>query len=447
MSDIRRIVGSFDVVIAGAGPAGMMSALAAADPRPGGAAAAGDRPLHAAICEHMDQPGVKLLATGGGRCNLTNTLPVREFIDRFGPRGRFAQPALAAMGPDVLREFLNAMGVPTFCPNGAHVFPRSDSAADVRDALWRRCRELGVRFLLRTRATGLRIEGGRLRGVRTPSGDLDAPRVILATGGKSCRRLGATGDGYELARQAGHSIVSPTPALTPLIVKERWARELAGVGLSGASIRVEPPHRASPARRRTVRMERHGDILFTHTGLSGPAVLDLSGDAAEMLADRPTVTIRIDLSPGTTAGDWLAAFDRWQGVAGRKTVRSLLGERLPAAVSDAICRLAGLVPDARAAHLSAAQRRALAGLLTNLPLTVTATGGMDDAMVTRGGVDLKEIDPRTLQSRLLPGLYLAGELLDLDGPCGGFNLQWAFSSGYLAGLSARTPTHRNGGML
>jgi predicted Rossmann fold flavoprotein len=416
----------FDLAVVGAGPAGLLAAIAAAESRrtPGTGTA---RAVAGGIVllEQLPRPGVKLLATGGGRCNLTSTLPPDEFPARFGRHGRFILPALAAFGPDALRRFLHSLGVPTTAPDGLHVFPVSDSAADVQRALVRRARELGVRLRLATAARALWIEDDALRGLETSRGRVAANAVILATGGKGYPDLGATGSGYALARQAGHTIVEPTPALVPLVTRETWPREIAGLALSPARAHIDIPGRP--------RAGITGDILFTHTGLSGPAVLDLSGDVAVLLSDRAEVPLRLNLAPRTTRAEWLARLDSWPLSEGRKTLRTLLAAHFPRALADLLCRLAGLDPATRPAQVSRPARRALADLLTALPLTVTATEGWDRAMVTRGGVALKEVDPQTLASRRLPGLAFAGEILDLDGPSGGFNLQWAFSSGRLAG--------------
>jgi len=429
----------FDLAVVGAGPAGLLAAIAAAESRraPGTGTA---RAVAGGIVllEQLPRPGVKLLATGGGRCNLTSTLPPDEFPARFGRHGRFILPALDAFGPDALRRFLDSLGVPTAAPDGLHVFPVSDSAADVQRALVRRARELGVRLRLATAARALWIEGDALRGLETSRGRVAANAVILATGGKGYPDLGATGSGYALAREAGHTIVEPTPALVPLVTRETWPRELAGLALSPARVRIDIPGRPpafAHGLRRGKRAGITGDILFTHTGLSGPAVLDLSGDVAVLLRDRAEVPLRLDLAPRTTRAEWLARLDSWPLSEGRKTLRTLLAAHFPRALADLLCRLAGLDPATRPAQVSRPARRTLADLLTALPLTVTATEGWDRAMVTRGGIALKEVDPQTLRSRLVPGLAFAGESLDLDAPSGGFNLQWAFSSGHLAGSS------------
>ena len=406
-----------DVAVVGGGPAGLMAAIAAAE-----------RGRRVVLLEQLQRPGVKLLATGGGRCNLANTLPTGEFVARFGRQGRFMQPALAAMDSRGLRLFFDALGMPTHAPDGLHVYPVCEKALTVQAALVRRARQLGAAVRTGARVTGLWIAAGRLRGVQADGGRVAAPRVVVATGGRGYPRLGATGAGYELARQAGNILVEPTPALVPLVTRETWVRGCAGVSVSPARVWID--------FARQSRAGIIGDVLFTHTGLSGPAVLDLSGDVAALLAKHKEVPLRIDLAPGTTAAQWSDRFDRWQAAGGAKTVRTLLDRYLPKSLAGAVCVAAGVAPALRPASVPRAQRRTLAEHLAALPLTVVGTEGWDHAMVTRGGVSLKEVAPRTLESRRLAGLFFAGEVLDLDGPSGGFNLQWAFLSGRLAGTAS-----------
>lgn len=424
MGEVRR------VIMVGAGPAGLMAAIAAAR---GGA--------RVVVCEQLDRPGAKLLTTGGGRCNVTNLVGEPEFVAAFGRQGRFILPALRAMGPEQLREFLAGCGVPTYAEDGVHVFPCSSRAADVLAALLDECAKLRVEIRCEASVTGLMVDEGNLPadlpaeagrpkvcGAVVNGETLAANAVIIATGGRSYRRLGGTGGGYVLARQAGHTLVEPTPALAGLVTKEPWPAQCAGVSLSGVRVWIDlPKHRGS---------SRTGDVLFTHTGVSGPAVLDLSGDVAALLAKGGAAPVRMELRAGVSAAEWQRRLGEQQRVQPRRQVGVLLAEELPRRLADVVCKLAGDVGALRAAEMSKAVQRRLAELLAGLPLTVTATAGFEQAMVTRGGVALKEVDPETLASRLAAGLYFAGEVLDLDGPCGGYNLQWAFSSGWLAGESA-----------
>ena len=413
----QAAVTAFDVAVVGAGAAGQMAAIAAA--------AEGRRVV---LLEQMDRAGLKILASGGGRCNLTNLAEPEAFYEAFGRQGRFATAAIEAMGPPALRGLMDRLGVPTVVTNGVHVYPASQRSADVQAALHRRIDRLGVTLCLGREVRRLWIDSGRLMGVelsrRQP---VAAERVVLACGGKSWSKLGGTGGGYCLARQAGHAICEPVPALVPLITRERWPAALAGVSLKRARVWIDLPGQAKAGLT--------GDVLLTHNGLSGPAVLDISGSVSRLLG-RGSVPLRIELVAGVDAARWVQGLEGWRSSAGRRTVGSLLQQHLPRSLCEVLCDMAGLDRRTTAAHLPAAGRDALAGLLGELKLTVTATEGFDVAFVTRGGVKLQGLNPDTLASRLLPGLYLAGEMLDMDGPSGGFNLQWAFASGYLAGRSA-----------
>ena len=443
------------IVIVGGGPAGLTAAIAAAD-----------RGARVDLCEQLDRPGAKLLASGGGRCNLTNTLDRESFMARFGRQGRFMAPALAAMDSAGLRAFLARLGVPTVVDeDGVRVWPVSRSAVTVQSALWRRCRELRVQVRLGVRATELMIEGNEVTGVMTESGPAPGRRVILAAGGRGYPELGGGRTGYEMAMQVGHEIIDPTPALVPLLTAEDWPGRCAGVALPLVRVRIDLP--GQPAAGQV------GELIFTHRGISGPAALDISAEVADLLRHQPTVPLRVEIAPdSSTPGQglgkpgprgpgprtarlatgrlatgrlasvqrWPELFDRWGHEHGGKMLRTVLGRQVPARLAEAVMALAGVDRDVRAAQVSRPGRDRLASLLTSLPLTVTGTEGFRRAMVTRGGVMLAGVRPNTLQSRWCDNLYLAGELLDLAGPSGGFNLQWAFSSGWLAGSSAATAT-------
>jgi predicted Rossmann fold flavoprotein len=407
---------SCDVAIVGGGPAGLMAALAA---KKGGA--------RVLVCEKMARPGLRLMASGGGRCNLSNTLDAESFMARFGRRGRFMQAALAALDSKALRQMLKRLGVPTFSPDGFHVYPVSESGAEVQRALVQAALRADVRIQANCGVIALIIRGRDLTGVETIGGVLRCPRVIVATGGRSYASLGGGESGYELARQAGHAIAPPLPALVPLVTQEKWPASCAGATLPEVELSLAPKGRNVATAR--------GALLFTHRGLSGPAALDLSGSVSERLQDGRPVPALLNLSPGQRPADWIRQLDALPRTGGRRTILNWLDGFLPRSIAGALIGVAGWPRELTAARLSRAQREQLAGTLTGWPLTFTGTEGFEQAMVTRGGVRLDDIHPRTLESRRLAGLYFAGEMMDLDGPCGGFNLQWAFSSGHLAGTS------------
>jgi predicted Rossmann fold flavoprotein len=327
MAPIASQAVAADVAVVGGGPAGLMAAIAVAE-----------RGRRVVVLEQLDRPGAKLLASGGGRCNLTNTLPPADFLARFGRQGRFMQPALEAFGAAALRCWFDSLGVATHAPDGLHVYPVSNSAVTVQSALWRRAKRLGVAVRLATRASCLWIEQGAVRGLETSRGRVAASRVILASGGRGYPALGGSAVGYDLARQAGHTVTDLVPALVPLLVREAWVRGCAGVSLP-ARVWIDLPRRPHAGAA--------GNVLFTHRGLSGPVVLDLSGEVSALLARRETVPLRLDLSLGTTAAEWLARFDAWERSAGRKTFAGLLEGRLPRRLAAALCGLAEIAPGAR----------------------------------------------------------------------------------------------------
>jgi predicted Rossmann fold flavoprotein len=401
------------VVIVGAGPAGLMAALSAAK--------SGARTI---VFEQQAEAGSKLLATGGGRCNFTNTLAADDFIRRFGAKARFAAPALRAMDGGRLRLFFAELGVESHSPDGFHVFPASDSARSIRDALLQACEKMRVEFRYESRARGAQITRGKVSAVAVSGGTESADRIVLAAGGAGYPELGGGQTGYELARAAGHKIVPLCPALVPLVTREMWPASMAGVTLPRVVVKF--PLKGGVAAA-------DGGLLFTHRGLSGPAALDISGAVSSALLASASVDITLDLAPDMKSEDWQAHLERARAERGARTVLAALGFTMPAALARIVLDLARVPPDAKMAQLAREQGRRLVATLKNLPLTVTATEGFGKAMVTRGGVKLDEVNPKTLESRLAPGLFFAGEILDVDGPCGGFNLQWAFASGFLAG--------------
>ena len=387
---------------------------------------AAQRHRRVVVVEQMPRPSLKLLASGGGRANLTRMRDHAAFETAFGRQGRFIGPALDLLGPSQLRECLARFGVPTRADDQGRVYPAGGRARDVADALLRQQRQLGVQLRLGRKVVALDVQAGALHGIILDDGErLAGPRVVLACGGRSWPSLGGTGGGYDLARQAGHAVTALTPALVPLVTREPWVASLAGVALADARVRIALGGQPKAGVR--------GDLLFTHRGLSGPAVLDLSGDVAQRLARGCDVPLQIEPVAGMDRARWDQEMLAWRSGRGRRQVATLLQQRLPRSLADVLCGLAGVRPETVAAELTARGREALAALLGGLGLAVAKTEGFEKAFVTLGGVKLKEVAPDTLESRLLAGLYLVGELLDLDGPTGGYNLQWAFASGHAAG--------------
>lgn len=406
--------GIFDVVVCGAGPAGLSAALSAAQ--------SGKRVL---IAEKLSRPGVKLLASGGGRCNFTNNLPEDKFMMSFGRNGRFMTEALRAGGREWLLDFLRSHKVEPVLEDGIHYFPASRSAMDVRDAFLEEAVRLGAALKTSLKITGIRLnEAGAVCGVETEQGGGSCSSLILACGGMAMSVLGGTSAGLELAKSVGHTIVKPLPAMAPLRVKERWA--LQGVSLPAASLSMI-------AERK--RITASGEIVFTHDGLSGPAALDLSAPAYRAFERDGTAEIFFSPVENMDFRKWQDLLMRFRQTEGLKYLRTSLGKFMPHALAETLCIEGGL-GETRNAELTNGDIESFARFLTQIPLHISALCPMEKAMAMSGGVSLKEVNPKNMESRLVSGLFFAGEMLDLAGPCGGFHIQFAIASGRLAGLSA-----------
>jgi predicted Rossmann fold flavoprotein len=402
----------WDVVVIGAGAAGLLAAARAAE--------RGRRTL---LLEKNRKPGVKILMSGGTRCNLTHATDNRGIVEAFGPPGRFLYSALAALGVQETIDLFEAEGVPTKVEETGKVFPVSNKAVDVLDALLRRLRRSGATLALGEPVLDLRpTEAGF--ALTTPHRVVGTGQVILTSGGQSYPGSGTTGDGYGFAARLGHTIITPQPALVPLAVAAPWVAGLRGVTLPDVALRVLDNETSLAARR--------GSLLFAHFGLSGPVVLDVSRVVSKH--PRPaSLALELDFLPGLKESA-LDDFLRTEaGAVGKKQLAGVLAAHLPRSLCDALLALAGLPADRKAAALSKADRSKLVHAVKRLRLPITGTLGFKKAEVTTGGVALDEVDSRTMRSKRLPSLLIAGEVLDLDGPIGGYNFQAAWSTGWLAG--------------
>jgi predicted Rossmann fold flavoprotein len=404
-----------EICIIGAGPAGLMAAIHAGASGP------------TVVLEGNAAAGRKLLLTGGGRCNFTHAGRPEEIARAFGRAGRFLRPSLYEFSPDDVRAFFRTRGLAgTVEPDGC-VFPASNRAADILDILLREAEHLGSRLLYHSRVTDVATDGGGFV-VQAEDRQFAAARLIVATGGVSWPRTGSRGDGYRFAARLGHTIVPPRPALIPLTTRETWPGELAGVSVP--DVRLE-------ATTNTGKAAARGNMLFTQNGIGGPAVLDLSRLLADDLPENASgVDIGIDLTPGLNPTQLDRQLQHGLQTDPRKTVANVLSDVVPRQVARILCRLAPCDDDLQAGQLPARKRRRLVELIKRLPLRVTGTEPIAKATVTHGGVSRDEIDPHTMESKIRPGLFFAGEVIDVDGPCGGYNLQMCWSTGARAGRSA-----------
>lgn len=408
------------VIVIGGGPAGMMAAYAAAESG------------HAVtLLEQNEKLGKKLFITGKGRCNLTNASDMEQLFANVVSNRKFLYSAFYSYDNEQVISFFESHGMPTKTERGNRVFPVSDHSSDVIAALSAALRGQHVEVFLHTKVKRLllekREEEKRVTGVELADHTkMHADAVIVATGGISYPSTGATGDGYRMAEESGHKMVSPTPALVPMETKEPWVRDLQGLSLRNV--------RMSVTRGKKKLYEDFGEMLFTHFGVSGPLVLSASGCIPAKAFDQE-LSMTIDLKPALDVEQLdhriLREFDEMKN----KQFKNSLGHLLPAKMIPVMIALSGIDPDTKVNEISREQRQNLLHLFKNMPLTITGLRDFKEAIITKGGVSVKDINPSTMESKLVQGLYFCGEVLDLDALTGGYNLQIAWSTGHLAGIS------------
>lgn len=404
----------YQLIVIGAGAAGMMSAITAAKE--------GKSVL---ILEKLSRIGSKLKATGGGRCNLTNTLSNEAFIARFGRDGRFMSSALEGLSHQALRKFFEDLGVKSHAPDGYRVFPISHDASSIIEALKREMSHLGIDILCKQKVLDLEYNEIGIQGVSTQSHTFYAEAVIVASGGMGYPVLGAEGDGYAMSEAVGHKVTDIFPAMMPLRVKESWVASCRANTLAKVTMYV--------ALKKYKKLSAKGDLIFTKNGIRGPVVLDFSREITPLLSKFDEVPLLANFTKGKNEEDIRQHIKKELAENPHRDSLALVTTLLPQSVSLALCTLAKVNPNEGWSKLSGRSRDRLIKLLAWTPLTVNGHDGFKMAMITRGGISLKEIDPKTMQSKKLKGLYFCGEVMNIDGPCGGYNLQWSFASGFLAG--------------
>jgi len=403
------------IIVIGAGAAGMLAA--------GAAAAQGADVL---VLERNEKAGKKLYITGKGRCNLSNAVPPEDLIANVPGNASFLYSAFYGFGAFETIALFESLGLRTKVERGNRVFPASDKASDVIKALAAYMEKNGVELRLNTVVQNICQDSGHITGVMANGKFTPADAVIVATGGLSYPKTGSMGDGYRFAKGLGHAVTKLRPSLVSLKTKEPWAADLQGLSLKNVSLTVK--------QGKKKLYDDFGEMLFTHEGVSGPLVLSASRYVLDKLNDG--CTLHIDLKPALSEKELDARLLRDLGAAINKDFRNCLDALLPQKLIPVVVTLSGIDPVRKAHDITKEERLRLGALLKNLTLTLCGTGGFDEAVVTAGGVSVDEINPGTMESKKVKGLYFAGEVIDVDAYTGGFNLQIAFSTGYAAGMSA-----------
>ena len=406
----------FDVIVVGAGPAGLLAA--------GSASEQGARVL---VLEKMRQPGQKLLITGKGRCNITNDSDPDEFIQHVYPNGRFLRTAFGHFFSRDILKLLHDKGVETTLERGGRYFPASNKSSDVLDALLSWLGERNVEIRCGQRVEKLLVEGSSAKGVQANGKEIRASKVILAMGGKSYPATGSNGEGYALAQSVGHSVVPARPSLVPLETAGNVASRLQGLTLKNVRATVWVNNKKAG--------EGFGEMIFTHFGLSGPIILTLSRNIVDELHMKSFIELSVDLKPALDEQKLDARLLRDLNDAGKKKISNLFRTWLPASIIPIFIEILGIDPEKEGHQLSSKERKKIRNLMKDFRFRISGHRSFKEAIITAGGVSTQEISSKTLESKKISGLYFAGEMIDLDAETGGYNLQIAYSTGWLAGKS------------
>lgn len=408
----------YDLAIIGAGPAGMMAALRASECG-----------ANVVLLEKNHIPGVKLLITGKERCNITNAeTDVRKFTANFGKNGKFLLTALYHFGIKETIDFFHKNKLKTKIERGGRVFPEGNKSKDVQELFLRCIKRNNITLLTNCKIKNISQKQNTIEKINLDNNaEIKAKNYLISTGGLSYPQTGSTGDGYKWAKQMGHTIIKPEPALTPILVKEKWVKELEGLSLKNVRISIYQNNKKQD--------DRFGEALFTGFGLSGPIVLDMSKSIGKLLINGQA-DLFIDFKPALDFDILDKRILRDLEKHNNKSIKNILPELLPKKLIPVILELAKIDPEKKGHSITKTERKKLKLLLKQFHLTVKSLLGFNKAIITAGGVTLKEIDPGNMRSRIMKNLYFAGEVLDLDGPTGGYNLQACWSTGYLAGEKA-----------
>lgn len=410
------------VVVIGGGAAGLMAAVIA-----------GREGAKVTLLEKMNYVGKKMGITGKGRCNITNACDMSEFIKNTPGNGKFLYGAYERFTNEDLLQLLHDAGLETKVERGGRVFPASDSALDVRNTFMKLMKQYGVDVHLEEPVKKILVDDGTVTGVVTDKETYHADAVVIATGGKSYPATGSTGDGYILASQVGHKITDIRPSLVPIVTEESWVKDLMGLSLRNVELSV--------VAKNKVQAKMFGEMMFTHFGITGPIVLSLSHTVGKLMRKKNIGNIGLDinlkpaLSPETLDKRLQKDFDLYS----KKQLINGMKDLLPSRLIPLIIELAGINPQKPINQISKEERQQIGYMLQHMPLTVKGLRPVEEAIVTAGGISLKEFNPKTMESKLVKGLYGAGEVLDIDAFTGGYNLQAAFSTGYVAAMHITHP--------
>ena len=410
------------VIVIGGGAAGLMAAVIA-----------GREGAKVTLLEKMNYVGKKMGITGKGRCNITNACDMSDFIKNTPGNGKFLYGAYERFTNEDLLQLLHDAGLETKVERGGRVFPASDSALDVRNTFMKLMKHYGVDVHLEEPVKKLLVDDGVVTGVVTDKETYHADAVVIATGGKSYPATGSTGDGYMLAAQVGHKITDIRPSLVPIVTEESWVKDLMGLSLRNVELSV--------VAKNKVQAKMFGEMMFTHFGITGPIVLSLSHTVGKLMRKKNIGTIGLDinlkpaLSPETLDKRLQKDFDLYS----KKQLINGMKDLLPSRLIPLIIELAGIDPQKPINQISKEERQQIGYMLQHMPLTVKGLRPVEEAIVTAGGISLKEFNPKTMESKLVKGLYGAGEVLDIDAFTGGYNLQAAFSTGYVAAMHITHP--------
>lgn len=410
------------VVVIGGGAAGLMAAVIA-----------GREGAKVTLLEKMNYVGKKMGITGKGRCNITNACDMSDFIKNTPGNGKFLYGAYERFTNEDLLQLLHDAGLETKVERGGRVFPASDSALDVRNTFMKLMKHYGVDVHLEEPVKKLLVDDGVVTGVVTDKETYHADAVVIATGGKSYPATGSTGDGYILAAQVGHTITDIRPSLVPIVTEESWVKDLMGLSLRNVELSV--------VAKNKVQAKMFGEMMFTHFGITGPIILSLSHTVGKLMRKKNIGTIGLDinlkpaLSPETLDKRLQKDFDLYS----KKQLINGMKDLLPSRLIPLIIELAGIDPQKPINQISKEERQQIGYMLQHMPLTVKGLRPVEEAIVTAGGISLKEFNPKTMESKLVKGLYGAGEVLDIDAFTGGYNLQAAFSTGYVAAMHITHP--------